>query len=234
MTQTTMEMNEYPELEAMVEAILFASGEPVSLERLSMATDAPAELCKLCAEALRDKYLYEQRGIRIVCMEDRYQMCSETRFAPAVRKALETRKPPALTQTAIEVLSIIAYAQPTTKSYVEKIRGVDSSYTVNSLAEKGIIEECGKRIVISGCSHKGILDIVKWLKPDVLVGGFHFVKLDPAGADAAFLEDAAVQLMAQDCVYYTGHCTGENAFAFLRERMGKRLYAIPAGAEIII
>ena len=97
-----------------------------------------------------------------------------------------------------------------------------------------IIEEAGKRTVISGCSHKGILDIVKWLKPDVLVGGFHFVKLDPAGEDAAFLEDAAAQLLNQDCAYYTGHCTGEAAFAFLKERMGDRLHAIPAGAEIVV
>ncbi len=142
--QITVEMNEYPELESTIEAILFASGEPVSLERLALATDCPVEDCKQAAETLRDRYIYEQRGIRVVVMEDRYQMCSESRFAPAVRKALETRKPPALSQTAIEVLSIIAYSQPTTKGYIEKIRGVDSSYTVNSLAEKGIIEECGR------------------------------------------------------------------------------------------
>ena len=95
-----------------------------------------------------------------------------------------------------------------------------------------VMEENGKRIVISGCSHKGILDIVKWLKPDVLIGGFHFVKLDPEGEDRAFMEDAARQLMEQDCVYYTGHCTGEAAFAFLKERMGDRLQAIPAGTEL--
>ena len=95
-----------------------------------------------------------------------------------------------------------------------------------------IIEEAGKRTVISGCSHKGILDIVKWLSPDVLVGGFHFVKLDPEGADAAFLERAAKQLLEGSCIYYTGHCTGEAAFAFLKERMGDRLQSIPAGTQI--
>jgi len=96
------------------------------------------------------------------------------------------------------------------------------------------IEENGRRIVISGCSHKGILHIVQWLKPDVLAGGFHFVKLDPAGEDAAFLEDAAQQLMARECVYYSGHCTGEAAFAFLKARMGERLQKMPAGTEIRI
>ncbi len=95
-----------------------------------------------------------------------------------------------------------------------------------------VIEENKKRIVISGCSHKGILDIVKWLQPDVLIGGFHFVKLDPEGKDRAFMEEAARQLLKQDCIYYTGHCTGEAAFAFLKERMRECLHAMPAGTEI--
>ena len=97
-----------------------------------------------------------------------------------------------------------------------------------------VIEEHDKRTVISGCSHKGILDIVKWLDPDVLIGGFHFVKLDPAGEDRAFLEHAAAQLMERDCIYYTGHCTGEAAFAFLAERIGTKLHRIPAGMGIEI
>ena len=97
-----------------------------------------------------------------------------------------------------------------------------------------LIEENGKRIVISGCSHKGVLNIVKWLNPDVLIGGFHFVKLDPAGEDRAFLEHAAKALLAHDCIYYTGHCTGEAAFSFLKERMGDQLHAMPAGTEIRI
>ena len=97
-----------------------------------------------------------------------------------------------------------------------------------------VIEEEGKRIVISGCSHKGILDIVKWLNPDVLIGGFHFAKLDPEGEDRAFLEDAAKELLARDCIYYTGHCTGEAAFTFLKERMGEKLKAMPAGTEILL
>lgn len=97
-----------------------------------------------------------------------------------------------------------------------------------------LIEEAGKRVVISGCSHKGILNIVRWLEPDVLVGGFHFVKLDPDGGDAAFLQEAARQLLARSCTYYTGHCTGERAYAFLKARMGGRLHAMPAGTEIVI
>lgn len=92
-----------------------------------------------------------------------------------------------------------------------------------------VIEENGRRIVISGCSHKGVLNIVSWLHPDVLIGGFHFMKLDPAGSDAAFLESAAASLLEHPCVYYTGHCTGEPAFAFLKARMGDRLHALKTG-----
>ena len=94
-----------------------------------------------------------------------------------------------------------------------------------------IIEENGRRIVISGCSHKGILNIVRWLSPDVLIGGFHLMKLDPL-EDAALLEETAQALLAHPCAYYTGHCTGDAAFAFLKARMGERLHAIPCGTTI--
>ena len=97
-----------------------------------------------------------------------------------------------------------------------------------------IIEENEKRIVVSGCSHKGILNIVRWLSPDVLVGGFHFMKLDPAGQDRAYLESAAAQLLTHDCIYYTGHCTGEAPCAFLKGIMGERLQAMSAGTVIAI
>lgn len=95
-----------------------------------------------------------------------------------------------------------------------------------------IIEENGRRIVISGCSHKGILNIVRWLTPDVLIGGFHFMKLDPEGADRAYLESAAASLLAQDCTYYTGHCTGEAPYAFLKGLMGDHLQSIHTGTLI--
>lgn len=95
-----------------------------------------------------------------------------------------------------------------------------------------LIEENGKRIVVSGCSHKGILNIVRWLSPDVLIGGFHFMKLDPDGQDRAYLESAAAELLAHECIYYTGHCTGEAPYTFLKETMCERLLAIHAGTHI--
>lgn len=89
-----------------------------------------------------------------------------------------------------------------------------------------LVEEGGKRVLFSGCSHRGILNIVDWFRPDVLIGGFHFMNLDPGGE---ILARAAEQLMKYPTVYYTGHCTGGAQFAFLKGRMGARLREIHAG-----
>jgi len=94
-----------------------------------------------------------------------------------------------------------------------------------------LIEEAGKRVLISGCSHRGILNIMDWFRPDVLVGGFHFMKLDPAGAE---LEAAAAALMRHRCIYYTGHCTGETQFDALKTVLGHRLHRLSGGVEIIL
>lgn len=95
-----------------------------------------------------------------------------------------------------------------------------------------LVEEAGKRILFSGCSHKGIRNIVHWFRPDVLVGGFHFMKLDPAGEGAEVLEKAALDLLMYPTVYYTGHCTGERQYEYLKERMGCRLQSLSGGALI--
>ena len=89
-----------------------------------------------------------------------------------------------------------------------------------------ILEEKGKRICFSGCSHRGVLNIVRHFRPDVLVGGFHFSKLDPAGED---LRRAAEVLLEGDTVYYTGHCTGRDQFDALKAVLGDRLRGIHAG-----
>ena len=93
-----------------------------------------------------------------------------------------------------------------------------------------LIEEDGKRVLFSGCSHRGILNIVTHFRPDVLVGGFHFMKLDPEGAGRVALEAAARALLDADCVFYTGHCTGLAQYAFLKERMGDKLRYLSAGS----
>ncbi len=88
-----------------------------------------------------------------------------------------------------------------------------------------LLEEKGKKILISGCSHKGIRSIARYFRPDVLIGGFHFMKIH----DRAFLEEAAKTLLEQPTVYYTGHCTGEAQFAVMKEHMGTRLQALSTG-----
>ena len=93
---------------------------------------------------LADYYSYERRGMRLVRMEDTWQLCSAPEYADVIRRAFEIRKPAKLSQPALEVLTVIAYYQPTTRAYVDQIRGVDSSYTVGLLLDRHLIEECGR------------------------------------------------------------------------------------------
>jgi len=132
------------DIECAIEAILFVSGEPVKVSRLAAVLGIGESDIEEAAESLRGKYSFERRGIRLLKLDNTLQLCSSPEFADCIRKALETRKPPQLTQPALEVLSIIAYFQPVTKAYVEQVRGVDSAYTVSLLAERGLVEPCGR------------------------------------------------------------------------------------------
>ena len=136
-----MEMNE---LHRGIEAILFAAGEPVELARLAMALEADPKDVAAAAEELANDWAYQRRGIRILKLDKAYQMASSGECADYVTKALETRKPPKLSASQLEVLTIIAYYQPATKAMVEQIRGVDSSYSVGALLNKKLIEEAGR------------------------------------------------------------------------------------------
>lgn len=89
-----------------------------------------------------------------------------------------------------------------------------------------LVEEAGKRILISGCSHKGILNIVDAFRPDILIGGFHFMKME----DRNFLRAAARKLLQYDTIYYTGHCTGLRQYEYLKTLMGDNLHYIATGA----
>ena len=135
---------ELKDLESVIEGILFVSGEPVSISRLSLVLDEDeANVTQACIN-LRDMYVFQRRGIRLVFLDKAVQLCSSQEHAETIRLALETRKAPALSPQAMEVLSVVAYFQPVTKTYIEQIRGVDSSYTVNQLVDKGLIESCGR------------------------------------------------------------------------------------------
>ena len=132
------------EIASALEAILFAAGEPVDVKRLCLALELDQPTAEAVLRQLGDAYAFERRGIRLLRMEDSYQLCSAPEYADAIRKAFEVRKPAKLSQPALEALTIIAYYQPTTRAYVDQVRGVDSSYTVGLLLERGLIEECGR------------------------------------------------------------------------------------------
>ena len=140
----SLEHMDSQEVESAIEAILFVSGEPVKISRIADVLGIAENEVELAADRLRDNYSFVRRGIRLVRLEDTLQLCSSPEFADYIRKALETRKPPQLSQPALEVLSIIAYFGPVTKAYIEQIRGVDSSYTIGLLQERELIESCGR------------------------------------------------------------------------------------------
>lgn len=132
------------EIESAVEAILFASGEPVQVDRICVALEIDRPAAEQVLQKLMDHYAYDRRGIRLLKIEDSWQLCSAPDYAEVIRKAFEIRKPAKLSQPALEVLTIIAYYQPVTRVYVDQIRGVDSSYTMGLLLDRGLIEECGR------------------------------------------------------------------------------------------
>ncbi len=132
------------DITSAIEAILFAAGESVPVARLSLILGVDENEIVNSAELLLEKYEREQRGVRILRLEDRLQMCSAPEYAPFISKALEQRKPPMLSQAALETLAVTAYFQPVTRAYIEQVRGVDSSYTVGALQERGLIEPCGR------------------------------------------------------------------------------------------
>ena len=135
---------ELEQLKIAIEAILFAAGERMDISRLSAVLETdPADIEK-AADELANLYAFERRGIRILKLEKGYQMVSSGEMADYVTKALETRKPPKLTSSQLETLTIIAYYQPATKAMVEQIRGVDSAYSVAALMNKKLIEEAGR------------------------------------------------------------------------------------------
>ena len=135
---------EMEELKKAIEAILFASGERMDLQRLSDVLETDAADVEKAADELLNTYAYERRGIRILKLDRGYQMVSSGEMAEYVTKAMETRKPPKLSSSQLEALTIIAYYQPATKAMVEQIRGVDSAYSVAALMNKKLIEEAGR------------------------------------------------------------------------------------------
>ena len=135
---------EFEQLQRAIEAILFAAGERVEVSRLAATLEVDEHEIMEAADALAGNLAFERRGIRILKLEKGYQMVSSGEMADYVTKCLETRKPPKLSSSQLEALTIIAYYQPATKAMVEQIRGVDSAYSVAALLNKRLIEEAGR------------------------------------------------------------------------------------------
>lgn len=135
---------EIEELQRVIEAILFAAGEPVEVSRLSTALEVDENEIIAAADAVSDRFSFERRGVRVIRLENAYQMVSSGEMADYIAKTLETRKPPKLSSSQLEALTIIAYYQPATKALVEQIRGVDSAYSISALLNKKLIEEAGR------------------------------------------------------------------------------------------
>lgn len=135
---------EIKKIQNAMEAILFASGEAVDLERLAQALELDKPTAEKIMRNLMDGYHQRGGGVRIVKLDGGYQMCTDPEYAGAVRAALEIRRNMPLSQAAMEVLAVVAYNQPVTKAFVEQVRGVDCSAVVNGLCAKGLVEERGR------------------------------------------------------------------------------------------
>lgn len=131
-------------LQNTLEAVLFAVGEPIELERLAQALEVDELLLSQVLENLRAAYDERDSGLCILKLDDKYQICSKKEYADSIRKVLEIRRNAPLSQAAFEVLAIIAYNQPVTKAFTEQIRGVDCSAVISTLCQRGLIEEKGR------------------------------------------------------------------------------------------
>ena len=133
-------------IEGAIEAILYAAGYPVKYSKLSEVLGLDEKNTKKIVEHMSDSFNSDRskRGISLLVFEETCQFCTKEQYAPYIREALGIRRGGNLSASSMEVLSVIAYNQPATRSFVDQVRGVDSSYAFNSLIDKGLIEACGR------------------------------------------------------------------------------------------
>lgn len=144
MCEERYETVEISKLEGIIEAILFTMGESVELRKIAAAIEHDEATTRKIIHQMMDKYNAQDRGIRIVELEDSFQMCTKTEMYEYLIRIAKQPKRYALTDVQLETLSIIAYKQPVTKLEIEKIRGVKSDHAVNKLVEYNLICEVGR------------------------------------------------------------------------------------------
>ncbi len=132
------------ETENILESLLFASGNPISISQLTEIMDSDTKTVSEAMTNLAADYEKDARGIRIIKLDDKYQLVSSPSNSDYVKRLLDNRRNPMLSQAAMEVLALIAYNQPVTRAYVEQVRGVDSAAVIHNLIDKELVEEKGK------------------------------------------------------------------------------------------
>ncbi len=140
------QINELKNIEGAIEAILFAAGYPVKYAKIAEVLGLDLRNTKTLIDHMSKEYNSEKskRGIYLLTFEDTCQLCTKEPYAPYIREALGIKRGGNLSASSMEVLAVVAYNQPVTRTFVDKVRGVDSSYAVNSLIDKGLIEACGR------------------------------------------------------------------------------------------
>ena len=141
MTEPIRDVNE---MKKTVEAVLFAAGHPVTYEKLSKLFDITPKKTKDFVCEFAKEYNLADRAIIMLAMDDCAQLCTRQEYMPQIKEALDIRRGGNLSNSSIETLAIIAYNQPVTRTYVDTVRGVDSTYAVNNLLDKGLIEPKGR------------------------------------------------------------------------------------------
>lgn len=131
-------------LVAALEAVLFMGGEPISMDKLCQIFDVtPEELGELVSK-LEDNLSVASSGIKLVTLDNAYQLVTKSEFADYIKKAFEIKRKTPLSQAGFEVLAVVAYNQPVTRAFIEQVRGVDCSGSIYTLMERGLIEERGR------------------------------------------------------------------------------------------
>ncbi len=127
-----------------LEAVLFAGGDPVSIDRLSQLFEITKGEVKIVAEKLNERLNTKESSFELCYLDDAFQLCTKKEYADHVQRFLEIKRTSPISKAALEALSIVAYKQPVTKTYIEQVRGVDCSGIMTTLIQRDLIEECGR------------------------------------------------------------------------------------------
>lgn len=140
------QLEQIKNIEGAIEAILFAAGYPVKYAKIAEVLGLDVKNTKSIIEHMSEEYNVEGsiRGISLLLFPDTCQLCTKEQYAPYIREALGIKRGGNLSASSMEVLAVVAYNQPVTRSFIDQVRGVDSSYAVNSLIDKALIEPCGR------------------------------------------------------------------------------------------